>query len=98
MQHLLVCPMMNTVCSTQDLATANGIVIGCARHWEARFGGNATGGRTRMMISKKNPFTQAIQFNISELVREKINITMRKVLPLQQMQLGPSHQFSPLGC
>ena len=34
MQHLLVCPMMNTACSTQDLTTANGIAIGCARHWE----------------------------------------------------------------
>ena len=31
-QHLLVCPMMNTACSTQDLTTANGIAIGCARH------------------------------------------------------------------
>ena len=34
MQHLLVCPMMNTVCSPQDLTTANDIAIGCARHWE----------------------------------------------------------------
>ena len=34
MQHLLVCPMMNTACSTQDLTTANGIATGCARHWE----------------------------------------------------------------
>ena len=34
MQHLLVFPMMDTACSTQDLATANGIAIGCARHWE----------------------------------------------------------------
>ena len=34
MQHLLVCPMMNTACSSQDLTTANGIAIGCARHWE----------------------------------------------------------------
>ena len=34
MQHLLVCPMMNTACSTQDMTTANGIAIGCARHWE----------------------------------------------------------------
>ena len=31
---LLVCPMMNTACSTQDQTTANGIAIGCARHWE----------------------------------------------------------------
>ena len=34
MQHLLVCPMMNTACSPQDLTTANDIAIGCARHWE----------------------------------------------------------------
>ena len=34
MQHLLVCPMMNTACSIHDLTTANGIAIGCARHWE----------------------------------------------------------------
>ena len=33
MQHLLVCPMMNTACSTHDVATANGIAIGCVRHW-----------------------------------------------------------------
>ena len=34
MQHLLVCPMMDTACSPQDLATANGIAIGCAKHLE----------------------------------------------------------------
>ena len=34
MQHILVCPMMNTVCSTQDLTSANDIAIGCARKWE----------------------------------------------------------------
>ena len=34
MQHLLVCPMMDTACSPQDLTTANDIAIGCARHWE----------------------------------------------------------------
>ena len=34
MQHPLVCPMMYTVCSPQDLTTANDIAIGCARHWE----------------------------------------------------------------
>ena len=34
MQHLLVCPMMNTVCSPQDLTTVNDIAISCARHWE----------------------------------------------------------------
>ena len=34
MQHPLACPMMNTACSTQDLTTANGIAIGCARHRE----------------------------------------------------------------
>ena len=34
MQHLLVCPMMNTACSPQDLTTANDIAIGCAMHWE----------------------------------------------------------------
>ena len=34
MQHLLVCPMMDTACSPQDLATANSIAIGCAKHWE----------------------------------------------------------------
>ena len=35
MQHLLVCPMMDTACSPQDLTTANDIAIGCARHWES---------------------------------------------------------------
>ena len=34
MQHLLVCPMMDTASSPQDLPMANGIAIGCARHWE----------------------------------------------------------------
>ena len=34
MQHLLVCPMMYTACSPQDLTTANGIAIGCAKHGE----------------------------------------------------------------
>ena len=34
MQHLLVCPMMDTTCSPQDLTAANGIAIGCARYWE----------------------------------------------------------------
>ena len=34
MQHLLVCPMVDTACSPQDLATANAIAIGCAKHWE----------------------------------------------------------------
>ena len=34
MQHLLVCPMMDTACSPQDLTMANDIAIGCARHWE----------------------------------------------------------------
>ena len=34
MQHLLVCPMMDTGCSPQALTTANDIAIGCARHWE----------------------------------------------------------------
>ena len=34
MQHLLVCPMMDTTCSPQDLITDNDIAIGCARHWE----------------------------------------------------------------
>ena len=34
MQHLLVCPMMDTACSPQDLTTANDIAIDCARHWE----------------------------------------------------------------
>ena len=34
MQHLLVCPLMDTACSPQDLPTANDIAIGCARHWE----------------------------------------------------------------
>ena len=32
MQHLLVCPMMSTARSIQDLITANGILIGRARH------------------------------------------------------------------
>ena len=34
MQHLLVCPMMDTACSPQYLTTANDIAIDCARHWE----------------------------------------------------------------
>ena len=34
MQHLLVCPMVDTVCSPQHLTTANNIAIGCARHCE----------------------------------------------------------------
>ena len=34
MQHLRVCPMMDTACSPQDLTTANGIAIDCARHWD----------------------------------------------------------------
>ena len=35
MQHLLVCPMMNTASSTRDLTMANGITIRwAARHWE----------------------------------------------------------------
>ena len=34
MQHLLVCHMMDTSCCPQDLRMANGITIGCARHWE----------------------------------------------------------------
>ena len=33
-QYILVCPMMDTVCSPQDLTTANDIAIGCVRHWE----------------------------------------------------------------
>ena len=36
-QHLLVWPMMDTACSPQDLTMANGIAIGCARHWEVTF-------------------------------------------------------------
>ena len=47
MQHILVCPMMNTACSTQYMTTANGIVIGCARHWE----GTSSGGRKIMMTT-----------------------------------------------
>ena len=35
MQHLLVCPMMDTACSPQDLTTANDIAIGYARHWDS---------------------------------------------------------------
>ena len=31
---ILVCPIMNTACSTQDLTIANGIAIDSARHWE----------------------------------------------------------------
>ena len=34
MQHLLVCHMMDTACSPQDLAMANGIAIAIAKHWE----------------------------------------------------------------
>ena len=34
MQHLLVCPMMDTACSPHALTMANGIAIGCARHWK----------------------------------------------------------------
>ena len=32
MQHIRVCPIMNTACSTQDLTMPNDITIGCARH------------------------------------------------------------------
>ena len=28
------CPMKDTACSPQDLTTASGIAIGCAKHWE----------------------------------------------------------------
>ena len=52
MQHLLVCPMMDTACSPQGLATANGIAIGCAKHWEGTIDERTTpGGRTRMMMT-----------------------------------------------
>ena len=35
MQHLPVCPMMDTACSPQNLTTAvNDTAIGCAQHWE----------------------------------------------------------------
>ena len=34
MQHLLVCPMMDTACSPQNLTTANDIAIDCTNHWE----------------------------------------------------------------
>ena len=34
MQHLLVCPMMNTACSPQDPTMSNGIAIGCTRRWQ----------------------------------------------------------------
>ena len=34
MQHLLVCPMMDTACSPQDMTTANDIAISCAKHRE----------------------------------------------------------------
>ena len=51
MQHLLICPMMNTASSTRDLTMTNGIAIGCAWHWE---GHNLTEmrlvERTRMMM------------------------------------------------
>ena len=52
MQHLLVCPMMNTACSPQDLTTANDIAIGCT--CQALGGHNlmdtTPGGRTRIMM------------------------------------------------
>ena len=53
MQHLLVCPMMDTACSPQDLTTANDIAIGCARHWEDTIWLTCTtpGGRTRMVMT-----------------------------------------------
>ena len=50
MLHILVCSTMDTACSTQDMATANGIAIGCARHWEDMIW-HETGGRTRMMMT-----------------------------------------------
>ena len=34
MYDLLVCPMMDTACSPQDLTMANGIATECAKHWE----------------------------------------------------------------
>ena len=51
MQHLLDFPMMDTACSPQDLATANGTAIGCAKHWEGTIWRTYdSGGRTRMMM------------------------------------------------
>ena len=52
MQHILVCHMMNTACSTQDLTTVNGIAIGCARNWVSTILTDLGlhGGRTRMMM------------------------------------------------
>ena len=32
MQHLLLCPMMDTACSTHDPTTVSSIAIGFARH------------------------------------------------------------------
>ena len=49
---ILVCPMIDTACSTHDLTTNNGIVIGCARHWECMIL-QATGGRTRMVMMNR---------------------------------------------
>ena len=52
MQHLLVCPMMDTACSPQDqtrLTTSPSAVPAIGR---AQFDGHTTpGGRTRMMMT-----------------------------------------------
>ena len=83
MQHLLVCPMMNTACSTQDLTTANGFAIGCARHWEDTiWHQHATGGRTRMMM------TALLQLNHTDTAFygracNYCHVWSHKVLPLK---------------
>ena len=51
MQHLLVCPMMDTACSPPVLTTANGqTVFTSVIHWEGTtLHSHVPGGRTRMM-------------------------------------------------
>ena len=48
MQHLLVCPMMNTACSPQDLTTANDIAIGRASDFPFQ--------KKQFSVSKKGKF------------------------------------------
>ena len=80
MQLLLVCPMIDTAWSPQDLTTANDIAIGCARHWE----GNTTpGGRTRMMMTVAAPSCKK-----AKLLPPKI-----KVIPANRPSFGRQPRF-----
>ena len=55
MQHLLVCPMMNTACSTHELTTLMASPSAVPGIGRVRFDGHATrGGMTRMMMMYGN--------------------------------------------